>query len=280
MYIEKNKRPSLIFFQYATITLLFAGLFYDSLVELFQIWIDNSNNSHGMLVPFISFYLIWLKREKLNRNRFVGCNFGFVVIIFSLLFYVFGIVADIGFVRRLMIIGVIIGLVLFNGGKSLFKEIVFPLFFLVFMVPVPDSLILMISFPLQLFATKVSYFFIQTFGIPAYREGNMIYFATTQLEVAEACSGIRSISAYTMLSFLFAYLLRNKKYGSIIIIMAIPLAIIVNIIRVTGTGVLAHFFGGDVARGFLHEFSGMVVFLAGFLIMAFLYKVFTKKEQI
>jgi exosortase len=136
------------------------------------------------------------------------------------------------------------------------------------MIPVPDTLILMVSFPLQLFATKLSHFVIQAFSIPALREGNMLYFAQTQLEVAEACSGLRSMMAYIMLSFLFAYMMdRNWRKRFILVLSAIPLALFANIVRVTGTGILAHCYGSQVARGFLHEFSGLAVFAFGFVLL-------------
>jgi exosortase len=137
------------------------------------------------------------------------------------------------------------------------------------MIPVPDSVLNLVSFPLQLFATKISAAVIQALSIPAYREGNMLYFAKTQLEIAEACSGIRSIISFTMLSTIFAYLLDNGWTRRLILLAsAIPLAIFANIVRVTGTGILAHFYGEKVARGFLHEFSGLAVFAFGFVLLS------------
>jgi exosortase len=153
-------------------------------------------------------------------------------------------------------------------GWQVVRVLAFPLGFLVFMVPVPDSVLGMVSFPLQLLATKIAAGVIQFCSIPVYREGNMLYFVHTQLEVAEACSGIRSIMSLTMLSVIFAHLSGNGWWRKVLLIFsAIPIAMLANILRVSGTGILAHFFGDKVARGFLHEFSGVAIFVFGLLLL-------------
>jgi exosortase len=236
--------------------------------DLVRKWVDSSDNSHGILVPFISMYLIWQKRHLLKTAELSGYRGGLVIIAVSMLLYLIGYAGSLDILSRLMLVFSLAGLVLFCLGKEIFKIIVFPIFFLFFMIPVPDTILLSVSFPLQLFATKISYFLIQLLSIPCLREGNILYFAQTQLEVAEACSGIRSIMAYIMLSILFAYFMdRGWWKKAIIILSAVPLALFANIARVTGTGILAHFFGGQVATGFLHEFSGMVVFALGFILL-------------
>ncbi len=144
----------------------------------------------------------------------------------------------------------------------------FPIVYLFFMIPLPGAVYDRIAFPLQLLATKIAGGVIQFCSIPVYREGNMLYFVHTQLEVAEACSGIRSIMALTMLSVIFAHLSGNGWWRkALLIFSAIPIAMLANILRVSGTGILAHFFGDKVARGFLHEFSGLAVFVFGLVLL-------------
>lgn len=235
---------------------------------LFNKWLSDPDNSHGILVPFITGYLIWQKRDFINFTTFNGNKNGLLILILSLIVYLISYAGGIDIFPRLMIVCSLCGLVLFCCGKEVWKNFAFPLLFLFFMVPVPDSIILRVSFPLQIFATKVAHYLIQLVSIPCLRDGNMLYFAETQLEVAEACSGIRSVMAYLMLSFLFAYLMKKNWWKKVIVIFsAIPLALIANIVRVTGTGVIAHFYGGRIARGFLHEFSGIVVFIFGFMLL-------------
>ena len=247
---------------------------YPSLVET---WLNHSNNSHGILVPLISAYLIWKKREELKLAVITNSNWGAIILVISLAVYVVSYAGAIAFISRFMIVFSLIGLVLFTLGKSGFKLLVFPLFFLIFMVPIPDSIIGTVAFPLQLFATKISAIIIQALSIPVYREGNMLYFVETQLETAEACSGIRSIVSLTMISVLFAYLSDAGKIGkAALVASAVPLALTGNFIRVSGTGILAHFYGSKVARGFLHEFSGLAVFALGFIILLIEYTLLNK----
>ena len=241
--------------------------------ELWDSWMNHSNNSHGMLVPLITGFLIWNKREELIGTAPSSLNWGGVILALSLALYVLALAGQIVVVERIMVVFSLIGLVLFNFGPTIFKIVAFPLFYLIFMVPVPVSIYSFVAFPLQLFATKIAYTLIQAMNIPVLREGNMLYFAQTQLEVAEACSGLRSMMAFVMLSALFAYLMEKGGWRRLVLVAsAIPLAVICNIVRVTGTGILAHYYGGQVARGFLHEFSGIAVFFLGFMIIAFEYR--------
>lgn len=246
--------------------------------DLVSTWLHHSDNSHGILVPFISLYLIWRRREKLSLDQISTCKWGAAVLISSLGLYVLSYAGGIAVTGRAMIISSLCGLVLFTLGWEIFKIVSFPLMFLFFVVPVPDTLLGLVSFPLQLFATQVSTFIIDWLGIPAYREGNMVYFARTQLEIAEACSGIRSIMSYCMLSIILAYMLDESWRKRILLVLsAIPLALLANLVRIVGTGVLAHFYGNRVALGFLHEFSGLLVFAFGFILLFGEYLLLGKK---
>jgi len=242
--------------------------FFPVYPHLMGTWLHHSNNSHGILVPLISAFLIWQKRDQIKQVSISNSIWGAVILAGSMFIYVVSYAGAVAVVSRIMIVFSLIGLTLFTLGNSIFSLIRFPLAYLIFMVPVPDSMYNLLAFPLQLFATRVSALVIKALTIPAFREGNMLYFAQTQLEVAEACSGLRSIMSFIMLSFLFAYMMDNIYWKRITIILsAIPLAIFANILRVTGTGILAHFYGEKVARGFLHEFSGLAVFAFGFVLL-------------
>jgi exosortase len=231
-------------------------------------WLNHSDNSHGILVPLVSFFFIWQKKEGLKSATISNSNWGAVILLISMGLYLISYAGAVAVVSRAMIVSSLIGLVMFTLGKEFFSLLAFPLLYLFFMVPVPDTILGLVALPLQLFATKVSTFFIHIFSIPAYREGNMLYFAQTQLEVAEACSGIRSIMSFGMLSFIFAYMMDKIWWKRIFLILStIPLALFANIVRVTGTGILAHFYGSKVALGFLHEFSGLAVFGFGFVLL-------------
>jgi len=260
--------------------LLWFVLFIPVYPSLIYTWLNNSNDSHGMLVPLISAYLIWQKRSDLQKTPVSVNGWGVVILCISLILYMLSIAGYMVFVSRSMIVFSLIGLVLFNFGTAIFSLIKFPLFYLLFMIPVPVSIYGIVAFPLQLFATRVSELLLHFVSIPVYREGNMLYFAQTQLEVAEACSGLRSMTAFIMLSFLFAYMMKTRCWPRIAIILsAIPMALFANILRVTGTGILAHFYGSRVARGFLHEFSGLAVFALGFVLLFVEYLLLNRSES-
>ena len=186
--------------------------FYPIYPGLFSTWLNHSDNSHGILVPIISAFLIWQKREELTKEKISSSVWGAVILIVSICLYVIAYAGAVAVVSRAMIVFSLIGLILFNFGKRIFSIIAFPLFYLIFMVPVPESIYSLVAFPLQLFATRVSAFLIKATTIQVLREGNMLYFASTQLEVAEACSGLRSMMSFIMLSFLFACEIRLLRW--------------------------------------------------------------------
>ena len=255
-------------YRFLILMVLWVVTFYPVYPSLVAAWLNHSNNSHGMLVPFISLYFIWQSKEELHSAETSSNFWGAILLTGSLILYLLAFIGGIAVVVRSMIVFSLAGLILFTLGKRVFRILLFPIFFLLFMVPVPDTIVNAVAFPLQLFATKVSAGIIQFCTIPVYREGNMLYFVQTQLEVAEACSGIRSLVSLIMLSVIFmTQMRRGWLFKAIILFSAVPIALIANIFRVSGTGILAHFFGDQVARGFLHEFSGLAVFAFGLIVL-------------
>jgi len=247
-------------------------LFYPTFPNLYHDWLTYGENSHCILVPLISIFLIWRERESIKLHEIRESKVGLLGLVCSLMIFFLGYVGGVAVVQNTALVMTIISLVLFNLGSSIFKKIVFPLLFLIFMVPIPESVISRISMPLQLGVSIIASRILEILSIPVLREGNMLHFADTSLEVAEACSGLRSLTAYLTLGCLFSYMTDGgfiKRIGMVLI--SIPLALIVNIVRVSGTGLIACYFGGEIARGFLHEFSGIVVFILGFMIMFAIY---------
>lgn len=260
-----NRKLSL---QISILLLFWFAAFYPIVPEMVHTWFNHSDNSHAVLVPIIVLYLVWQKRHALGQVEISGSTWGGLLLFVSLFFYLISYVGGIAVFSRLMMVAALSGLVWCCLGSKMLAAMIFPLLFLFFMVPVPDTLLSMVSFPLQLVATKISTALIQLTTIPVHREGNMLFLANTQLEVAEACSGIRSIMSLSMLSFLLAYFMLRSWWGKItLVVSAIPIALVANVVRVTATGILAHFYGDVVARGFLHEFSGMVVFALGLIFL-------------
>lgn len=242
--------------------------------ELAREWLENSDNSHALLVPFVTLFFIWQKRPELRTAPVASSVSGGVLLVASLLVHIVSSAGGSAFPARLAMVTSLFGLLWLCFGRRVMRLVAFPLSFLLFMIPVPYSLLSLVSLNLQLMATRISAALINSCSIPVYREGNMLYFVQTQLEVAEACSGIRSIMSLLMISLVFCYLSRQGWLRrALLVAAAIPIALVGNIVRVTGTGLLAHFYGDRVARGFLHEFSGLVVFGFGFVLLAAVYLV-------
>jgi len=250
-------------------TMLLAALlgvtYYEILLRLGLQWYADPDYSHGFLVPFLSAYLVWERREKLLALPVVSSLWGVGVLGFGLIMLLIGSVGAELYAQRTSLIVVLAGLVLMVLGREFLRVLMFPIVFLLFMVPLPAIVVNAVSFPLQLFAAKTAVFCLYNFGIPVLREGNVIVLAGTTLEVAEACSGIRSLQALLALGTVFAYFSQRvmwKRWA--LVLLSIPIAIAANAFRVSGTGVLAHYFGIEAAEGFYHTFSGWLIFLVAF----------------
>jgi len=241
-------------------------LYFHVLQGLVSDWIHMPDFSHGFLIPIVSFYFVYERRKQLFALSSSTAWRGFGLIIFGILLFLLGNLATEYFTMRFSMLVVLGGIILFLLGKEFYKSLLFPLVFLIFMIPIPSVLMDRITFPMQLFASKVAARSLYLFGIPVLREGNIIQMANTSLEVAEACSGIRSLISLLALSVVFAFLSQKTTLKRVLLILStFPIAIIANAARVTGTGILAHHYGDKVAQGFFHGFSGWILFVVAFI---------------
>lgn len=252
---------------------LFLVLYSPTFSMFLYDWNNDDNYSHGFLVPFIVGYLVWTKKDKLQQLIPKPSSWGLVLLIGGLLIYVVGTIGAEWFLKRSSLIIVLGGLILFVYGAAYFKTLLFPLVFLIFMVPLPAIIYKALAFKLQLLVSRLSAELISAAGIAVFRSGNIIEVASGPLAVEEACSGMRSIMALLALSSLFAYLMyRSRLKQWILVAFALPIAVVTNIIRVTSTGILAHYFGREVAEGILHESFGWLVFVIAFILLFLLSK--------
>lgn len=244
-------------------------------------WVHLPDFSHGFFIPLISLYFIWERRDKLERLPVSPANSGILVILLSLCLLLVGNLASESFTMRFSFLFVLSGIVLFLLGWPHFKTLLFPIAFLIFMIPIPSIFLQKITFPMQLFASNVAEFSLKMLGVPVLREGNIIHLASTTLEVAEACSGIRSLISLLALGTVFAYFSKKRFWvRALLILSCFPIAILVNALRVSATGVLANYYGTSVAEGFFHGFSGYILFLIAFallLLLGFLLSKFDRK---
>lgn len=269
--LRQNNYAPLIKFALISITLLL--LYYPTFHMFIYDWSNDDNYSHGFLVPVIVAYLVWTKKERLRALSPLPSLWGIPILLLGLSMYLVGTIGAEWFLKRASLIVVLGGVVLYLYGKAYFRLLLFPLLFLMFMVPLPAIVYSELAFKLQLFVSIVSTKLIALAGIPIFREGNILYVSSGPLAVEEACSGMRSIMALLALSALFAYLMYDSRLKQwILVVSALPIAVITNIIRVTTTGIVAHYWGKAFAEGILHESFGWLVFVIAFVLLFLLGK--------
>ena len=162
-------------------------------------------------------------------------------------------------------------MVVFFWGWQMLRTVLFPLAFLSFMVPIPAIIFNQLTFPLQIFASKVAAWALPLLGVPVLREGNVINLPAMSLEVADACSGIRSLLSLASLAMMYGYLLEKSNLVRVLLAFAsVPIAVAANGFRIVGTGLLVQYWDPDKAEGFFHEFQGWLVFVSS-LLMLFLF---------
>jgi len=246
----------------------FAFLYRDVIAKLVYDWTYDGNFSHGFLIVPIAAYLVWERRKKLAATPVEPALVGLLLLLGSLATLAAGVLGAELFLSRISIIGVLGGVVLFTGGWRLLRVLMFPLAFLLLMIPIPAIVFNQISFPLQLLASRGAEYTLSMAHIPVLREGNVIVLANTSLEVAEACSGIRSLISLVTLAIVYGYFTDARPWARVVLTLAaVPVAVVSNAARVAGTGVAAHYYGPEAAEGFFHTFSGWMLFVVAFVML-------------
>jgi exosortase len=241
-------------------------LYGDALSSLVRQWASDDDYSHGFFVLPLAAFFAWERRDALRNAACRPSVAGLLLIAGSLTSFLAGILGAELFLTRVSLIGVLAGTVLFVWGWHHFRILAFPLAFLMLMIPLPAILFNQIAFPLQLLASRAGEAVIAAAGIPVLREGNVLQLANTNLEVAEACSGIRSLISLLMLGIVLGYFTEPRNPARVAIALAaIPIAIVANASRVAGTGLASHWMGPAAAEGFFHGFSGWLMFVVAFI---------------
>lgn len=266
--MDRRLSASPIYLQLGLLLAAVLALYYPFIQKMVHDWGENANYSHGYLIPFISAYMIWALRGQFQDIEVKPSSWGLALIVLGLVQLFIAKVGSEFFLQRTSIIVVLFGLSIFFFGGRFTRFIWLPLAYLVFMIPLPAIVWNRIAFPMQLFSSAITETVVRLLGMPILREGNVLHLPQTTLEVVDACSGLRSLTTMLALSAAFTFVVNQsawKKWA--LFLSAFPIAILVNIIRLTATAILASWYGGEVAQGFLHDFSGMLVFAAGIALL-------------
>ncbi|MGD0628253.1 MAG: exosortase A [Terracidiphilus sp.] len=241
---------------------LIAALYFRVLAKLVTDWWEIPDFSHGFLVPIFAGYLVWVNRKTLQETKIAPAWNGVFVVALGLMVLILGVYGAELFLSRVSLVILLSGLVLCFGGWALLRELRFVLLVLLLAIPIPAIIFNEITLPLQILASKSASALLPMFGVPVLREGNVIELPAMKLEVAEACSGIRSLMSLFTLAVFYGYFLEKSTWRRVILAVAsIPIAIAANAVRILGTGLCVQYWDPDKALGFFHEFSGWVMFL-------------------
>ena len=266
-------------------------LYAPALNLLLQTWWTDENYSHGLLIPFLIGFLVWFEKDELEkmekRPAFLA---GGAICLAAMFFLLVGILGAELFTQRFSLLLMLAGITIYFFGWQILKKLVVPFVLLALAIPIPTILFNKIAFPLQLLATDLAVWGIRLFGIPAAKFGNVIELLprgasqSIWLEVVEACSGIRSLMTLVTLALVYAYFTsRRRNFASlksfdlwraaILMLAALPIAVLTNGVRVAATGILAYYYGGETAQGFLHGASGWLVYVAALLLLLLVGKI-------
>ena len=255
------------------------GVYFSVLSSLVRQWASDDNYSHGFIVAPFAVYLGWRRRHELAAQPLRPRGAGLAIVLASLALLVAGRLGAELFLTRVSLLGLMTGTVVFLLGMGHLRLLAFPLAFLLLMIPLPAVVFNQIAFPLQLLASSAGQSVLDAASIPVLREGNILILPTITLQVVEACSGIRSLVSLLTLAIIIGALTEQRLWARLLLAaLAFPVAIAANAARVAGTGLMAAWIGPQAAQGFLHEFSGWVVFVAAFAMLLATRRAFPKPQ--
>jgi len=250
--------------------------YFPVLKHLLWQWENDADMGHGFFVPVIAAYIAWQRRDEVLATPVKPNYWGLLLIAWGAVQLIIGMLGVELFLQRTAFLISLVGAILTIGGTGVVRALAFPLFLLIFMIPIPAVIYTQITFPLQLFASRVAETVLAMLGIPVLRDGNVLELASQKLSVVEACSGIRSLLSLTFLSLVYAYFFDAKTWmRAALFVATIPIAILANAGRVTITGILSEW-RTDLAQGFFHSVEGWIIFIVAMIFMIITHQVINR----
>ena len=247
------------------LALILVALYWPILRDLARQWLDDANYQHGFLVPLASGLLVWRRRRALQRVTPRGTWLGLPVLLAGIGALLVGDIGAENFLMRSSLIVILAGLILLHLGREMLREVLFPLGYLFFMIPLPAILLYALTFPLQNLAARQAAWALDFVGVPVLLDGNVIHLSQISLGVTEACSGIRSLISLVAGAVMWAHFILPGGWAmALFVAAAVPITVLANAARVVATGLIGQWFGVEYASGFFHEFAGWVVYLFAF----------------
>ena len=236
-------------------------------------WATDENMGHGFFVPVVAGYIAWQRREQLLATPRQPNNWGLVLIIWAAFQELAATLGAELFTARLSFLLALTGVILYIGGKQWVKTLLFPLLLLLFMIPIPQILYARLTLNLQMIASALGERLIDLMGIPVVRQGNLLTLPSQTLDVAEACSGIRSLLSLAFLSLVYSYFADRRVWMRwALLIATVPIAIAANGIRVGLTGLMSQI-DTKLAQGAYHETEGYIVFVVALVALLLTHRV-------
>ena len=257
--------------QGVALLLLVAWLYASVLARLVLQWIgpnSDPNFQHGIFVPLFALFVLWQDRKRLQAIESAPSWAGLPLVVLSLLMLALGVLGAELFFSRTSLLVLLAGLIILFQGWAFFRAVLFPWAFLFLMIPIPNLILQQVTFPLQLLASKLATGLLELVGVPVLRQGNVIVLASMPLDVAEACSGIRSLLTLVTLAIIYGYLMETRIWVRVLLtFLALPIAVAANSLRVFGTGMLVQYWDPDKAEGFFHTFEGWLIFVVALVML-------------
>ena len=265
--------------QIAVLVAVMAALYLTVIPDLAVEWWTEESSSYGMLVPPMAICIALQRRRLTWAHPALPDARGLWVVGASCVMFLAGRLAAEFYLSRISLVFLLAGITWTFWGWPRFRTLLFPFVLLGTMVPLPAIVFTAAAAPLQLFASAVATDLAQRLGVSIYRDGNIIQLAGISLGVAEACSGLNSLCSLAVGALLLGFIEASSMKGSIaLFVLSIPLAIAVNVVRVTGTAVLADY-RPAFATGFYHAFSGWLLFVFGFAMLWLLAKLMFRRNH-